>query len=80
MTSNAPRSCATGRSASSRREIEDKRSRLDELQHTEQMLKEEVDEEDVAEIVAKWTGVPVSRLMEGEMQKLVRMEDVLHSA
>ena len=43
------------------------------------MLKEEVDEEDVAEIVAKWTGVPVSRLMEGEMQKLVRMEDVLHS-
>ena len=60
-------------------EIEDKRPRLDELQHTEQMLKEEVDEEDVAEIVAKWTGIPVSRLMEGEMQKLVRMEDVLHS-
>src|SRR3546814_3502576 len=42
------------------------------------MLKEEVDAEDVAEIVAKWTGVPVSRLMEGEMAKLVRMEDVLH--
>jgi ATP-dependent Clp protease ATP-binding subunit ClpB len=56
-----------------------KRTRLEELQSTEQMLKEEVDEEDVAEIVAKWTGVPVSRLMEGEMQKLVRMEDVLHS-
>ena len=45
---------------------------------TQQMLKEEVDEEDVAEIVAKWTGIPVSRLMEGEMSKLVRMEDVLH--
>jgi ATP-dependent Clp protease ATP-binding subunit ClpB len=60
-------------------EIQAKTARLDELQHTEQMLKEEVDEEDVAEIVAKWTGVPVSRLMEGEMQKLVRMEDVLHS-
>ena len=45
---------------------------------TQQMLKEEVDEEDVAEIVAKWTGIPVSRLMEGEMAKLVRMEDVLH--
>ena len=44
------------------------------------MLKEEVDEEDVAEIVSKWTGIPVSRLMEGEMSKLVRMEDVLHSA
>jgi ATP-dependent Clp protease ATP-binding subunit ClpB len=42
------------------------------------MLKEEVDAEDVAEIVAKWTGVPVSRLMEGEVEKLVRMEDVLH--
>jgi ATP-dependent Clp protease ATP-binding subunit ClpB len=60
-------------------EIETKTERLDELQSTEQMLKEEVDEEDVAEIVAKWTGVPVSRLMEGEMQKLVRMEEVLHS-
>jgi ATP-dependent Clp protease ATP-binding subunit ClpB len=42
------------------------------------MLKEEVDEEDVAEIVAKWTGIPVSRLMEGEMAKLVRLEEVLH--
>jgi ATP-dependent Clp protease ATP-binding subunit ClpB len=42
------------------------------------MLKEEVDEEDVAEIVSRWTGVPVSRLMEGEMAKLVRMEEVLH--
>jgi ATP-dependent Clp protease ATP-binding subunit ClpB len=41
------------------------------------MLKEEVDEEDVAEVVSKWTGVPVSRLMEGEMQKLVRLEDLL---
>ncbi len=60
-------------------EIQAKTTRLDELQHSEQMLKEEVDEEDVAEIVAKWTGVPVSRLMEGEMQKLVRMEEVLHS-
>jgi ATP-dependent Clp protease ATP-binding subunit ClpB len=42
------------------------------------MLKEEVDEEDVAEVVSKWTGIPVSRLMEGEVQKLVRMEDALH--
>ncbi|MEX2100723.1 MAG: AAA family ATPase, partial [Acidimicrobiia bacterium] len=52
--------------------------RLDELQGEHKMLKEEVDEEDVAEIVAKWTGIPVLRLMEGEMSKLVRMEDVLH--
>jgi ATP-dependent Clp protease ATP-binding subunit ClpB len=42
------------------------------------MLKEEVDEEDVAEVVSKWTGIPVSRLMEGEMAKLIHMEDALH--
>ncbi|MEA2440834.1 MAG: ATP-dependent Clp protease ATP-binding subunit ClpB [Thermoleophilaceae bacterium] len=41
-------------------------------------LKEEVDEEDVAEVVAKWTGIPVSKLMEGEVEKLIRMEDRLH--
>ncbi len=60
-------------------EIEAKTQRLNELQSDQQMLKEEVDEEDVAEIVAKWTGIPVSRLMEGEMSKLVRMEEVLHA-
>jgi ATP-dependent Clp protease ATP-binding subunit ClpB len=42
------------------------------------MLKEEVDAEDIAEVVAKWTGVPVTKLMEGEMQKLVHLEDLLH--
>jgi len=51
---------------------------LAEVQRDRKMLKEEVDEEDVAEVVAKWTGIPVSRLMEGEMEKLVRMEDALH--
>jgi ATP-dependent Clp protease ATP-binding subunit ClpB len=60
------------------REIEAMSDRLVALQHDGAMLKEEVDEEDVAEIVAKWTGIPVSRLMEGEMAKLVRLEDVLH--
>jgi ATP-dependent Clp protease ATP-binding subunit ClpB len=59
-------------------EIEAKTVRLNELQADQKMLKEEVDEEDIAEIVSKWTGIPVSRLMEGEMAKLVRMEDVLH--
>jgi len=59
-------------------EIESRTARLDELQSTQAMLKEEVDEEDIAEIVSKWTGIPVSRLMEGELQKLVRMEDALH--
>ncbi len=42
------------------------------------MLKEQVDEEDIAEVVGKWTGIPVSRLMEGEIQKLLRMEERLH--
>ena len=42
------------------------------------MLKEEVDAEDIAEIVAKWTGIPVTRLMEGEMHKLVHLEELLH--
>jgi len=58
--------------------VADASKRLDELQATQKMLKEEVDEEDIAEVVSKWTGVPVARLMEGEMQKLVRLEDVLH--
>jgi ATP-dependent Clp protease ATP-binding subunit ClpB len=59
-------------------EIEAKTRQLDELQGEQKMLKEEVDEEDIAEIVSKWTGIPVTRLMEGEIQKLVRLEEVLH--
>ncbi len=58
--------------------VDEATARLAELQVDQKMLKEEVDEEDVAEIVSKWTGVPVSRLMEGEVAKLVRLEDVLH--
>jgi len=42
------------------------------------LLKEEVDEEDIAEVVSRWTGIPVARLMEGEMQKLLRLEEQLH--
>ncbi len=52
---------------------------LAELQGDTPMLKEEVDEQDVAEVVAKATGIPVSKLLEGEMQKLVHMEDSLHA-
>jgi ATP-dependent Clp protease ATP-binding subunit ClpB len=60
------------------RRVADATKRLGDLQGDNKMLKQEVDEEDVAEVVAKWTGVPVSRLLEGEVAKLVRMEDVLH--
>ncbi|MCK5391433.1 MAG: AAA family ATPase, partial [Deltaproteobacteria bacterium] len=51
---------------------------LAEIQKDKKMLKEEVDADDIASIVAKWTGVPVSRLLEGEVEKLIHMEDRLH--
>jgi ATP-dependent Clp protease ATP-binding subunit ClpB len=51
---------------------------LSNLQEDLKMLKEEVDEEDVAEVVSRWTGVPVAKLMEGEVQKLVHLEEHLH--
>ena len=53
-------------------------TRLAELQKGQRMLKEEVDEEDIAEVVSKWTHIPISRLMEGEVQKLIHMEERLH--
>jgi ATP-dependent Clp protease ATP-binding subunit ClpB len=52
-------------------------ARLAEQQGRGRLLKEEVDEEDIAEVIAKWTGIPVTRLLEGEVQKLVQMEDRL---
>ena len=59
-------------------EIEEASTALAVLQADQTMLKEEVDEEDIAEVVSRWTGVPVSRLMEGEARKLLRLEDELH--
>ena len=56
------------------KELEDGNKNLTELQKDQMMLKEEVDEEDIAEVVSKWTSIPLSRLMEGEIEKLVRME------
>jgi ATP-dependent Clp protease ATP-binding subunit ClpB len=67
-----------GRIPELERRISDATTHLDQLQATKRMLKEEVDAEDIAEVVSKWTGVPVSRLLEGEMQKLVHLEDLLH--
>jgi ATP-dependent Clp protease ATP-binding subunit ClpB len=61
------------------RQIEEATAALDELQKNQRFLKEEVDAEDVAEVVSRATGVPVSRLLEGEVEKLVRMEDTLHA-
>jgi ATP-dependent Clp protease ATP-binding subunit ClpB len=58
--------------------LEEDNAALAELQTDRKMLNEEVTEEDVAEVVSSWTGIPVSRLMEGEMQKLVHLEEALH--
>lgn len=58
-------------------ELKKEEERLIELQKNEKMLKEEVDEEDVAEVVSKWTGIPVSRMLEGEVEKLIHMEERL---
>jgi ATP-dependent Clp protease ATP-binding subunit ClpB len=60
------------------RALEAEEARLRELQGGRPLLKEEVDEEDIAEVVASWTGIPVSRMLEGEMQKLLHIEERLH--
>ena len=58
-------------------EMKKEEERLAVLQKDAKMLKEEVDEEDVAEVVSKWTGIPVSRMLEGEVEKLIHMEERL---
>jgi ATP-dependent Clp protease ATP-binding subunit ClpB len=67
-----------GRVPELEKRIKDQDAKLADLQKSHRMLKEEVDEEDIAEVVAKWTHIPVSRLMEGEVQKLIHMEERLH--
>jgi ATP-dependent Clp protease ATP-binding subunit ClpB len=59
------------------KQLDQENAHLAEIQKSSKMLKEEVDEEDIAETVGKWTGIPVTRLMEGEVQKLVKMEERL---
>ena len=61
------------------RALEAEEARLASLQQDGHLLKEEVDEEDIAEVVGKWAHIPVSRLLEGEIQKLLRMEERLHA-
>ncbi len=67
-----------GRIPELERRINQATEQLNTLQISKRMLKEEVDAEDIAEVVSKWSGVPVTRLMEGEMQKLVHLESLLH--
>ena len=68
-----------GRLVELEKQLEAENRNLEETQSDRRMLKEEVDEEDVAEVVSTWTGVPVARLMEGEMAKLMRMEEAIHT-
>ncbi|MEZ5297869.1 MAG: ATP-dependent chaperone ClpB [Ilumatobacteraceae bacterium] len=67
-----------GRIPELERRIEEATGHLHQLQSEQPMLKEEVDAEDIAEVVSKWTGVPMTRLMESEMTKLLHLEDMLH--
>ncbi|MEW6586118.1 MAG: ATP-dependent chaperone ClpB [Nitrospirota bacterium] len=66
-----------GRLLDLQKSLEGENRRLAEAQKKRKMLKEEVDEEDIAEVVSKWTGIPVSRMLEGEVQKLLQMDDRL---
>jgi len=66
-----------GKIAIAERELKEAEERFRSMQKDAPMLKEEVDEEDIAKLVSKWTGIPVGRLLEGEAQKLVKMEDRL---
>src|SRR6266852_343157 len=67
-----------GKAVEIEKQIQAAQERLAQLQGGHALLKEEVDEEDIAEIVGRWTGIPLSRLMEGEIAKLIKMEERLH--
>jgi ATP-dependent Clp protease ATP-binding subunit ClpB len=66
-----------GRTTELKRQLEKAKEDLEALQADKKMLKEEVDDEDIAEVVSRWTGIPVSRMLEGERQKLLKMEERL---
>ncbi|HVZ40601.1 MAG TPA: AAA family ATPase [Candidatus Kapabacteria bacterium] len=67
-----------GRITELERQLVETNARLEEAQKGHRMLKEEVDADDIAEVVSKWTGIPVTRMLESERTKLVKMEDRLH--
>ena len=67
-----------GRLPELERQLQAEEERLAEKQGQERLLREEVTEDEIAEIVARWTGIPVTRLVEGEREKLLRLDEVLH--
>ena len=84
---NAERSGDLGKAAEIRygtlpglqKELEDLNKKIEQIEKQGKMLKEEVGDEDIAHVVARWTGVPVTRMLEGEMTKLSKMEERLHA-
>src|SRR6202011_2072271 len=66
-----------GKIAQAERELKQAEEQFASVQKNSPMLKEEVDEEDIAKLVSKWTGIPTGRLLEGEAQKLIHMEERL---
>jgi ATP-dependent Clp protease ATP-binding subunit ClpB len=66
-----------GKAIELKNRLETARRQLAELQKNQKMLKEEVDEEDIAEVISRWTGIPVAKMLEGEREKLVQMEERL---
>jgi ATP-dependent Clp protease ATP-binding subunit ClpB len=75
---NAAAELRHGRLPELERRLHSEEERLGERQGTERLLREEVTEDEIAEVVARWTGIPVARLMEGEREKLLRLDEVLH--
>jgi ATP-dependent Clp protease ATP-binding subunit ClpB len=67
-----------GRATKLQTRLEEANQKLSDLQQNSKMLKEEVDDEDVAEVISRWTGIPVSKMLEGEREKLVHMETRIH--
>ena len=67
-----------GSLAALERELKEQEARAAADQNQKRLVKEEVDEEDIADVVSRWTGIPVAKLVEGQMQKLLRLEDELH--
>jgi len=67
-----------GKLAGLERQLTEELAKLEQQKGQSKLIKEEVDEEDIAEVVSRWTGVPVTRLLEGEMQKLLGLEEYLH--
>ena len=66
-----------GKAVELQNRLEDANKKLSQLQKDRKMLKEEVDDEDIAEVVSRWTGIPVKKMLEGERERLIQMEDHL---